>query len=53
MLNLATSQPDLGVRAKASLGEERSVVPALMALLDHSLPVLRAKGLIAILLLCR
>ena len=53
MLNLATSQPDLGVRAKASLGEERSVVPALMALLDHSLPVLRAKGLVAILLLCR
>ena len=53
MLNLVTSQPDLSVRAKSSLGEERGVVPGLMALLDHALPVLRAKGVIAILLLCR
>ena len=53
ILNLVTSHPDLSVRAKSSLGEERSVVPALMALLDHSLPVLRAKGLVAVLLLCR
>ncbi len=53
MLNLVTSQPDLSVRAKSSLSEERSVVPSLMGLLDHSLPVLRAKGIVAIILLCR
>jgi serine/threonine-protein kinase ULK4 len=43
MLNLAISQPDLSMRAKAALSEERSLVPSLMALLDHTLPVLRAK----------
>lgn len=53
MLNLALSQQDLSMRAKAALSEERSLVPGLMALLDHSVMVLRAKGIIAILLLCR
>ena len=53
MLNLALSQPDLSVRAKSALAEERSLVPSLMALLDHSLPLLRAKGVVSILLLCR
>lgn len=53
MLNMAISQPDLTMRAKAALSEERSLVPSLMALLDHSLPILRSKGVVAILLLCR
>uniref|UniRef100_A0A7S0S6G9 Protein kinase domain-containing protein n=1 Tax=Chlamydomonas leiostraca TaxID=1034604 RepID=A0A7S0S6G9_9CHLO len=53
MLNMALSQPDLTVRAKAALSEERSLVPNLMSLLDHSLPLLRSKGVVAILLLCR
>ena len=53
MLNMALSQPDLSVRAKSALGEERSLVPSLMALLDHSQPLLRAKAVVAILLLCR
>lgn len=38
---------------QAALAEERSLVPALMALLDHALPLLRAKGVVAVLLLCR
>lgn len=53
MLNLALSQPDLSMRAKAALSEERVLVPNLMALLDHSVMVLRAKGIVAVLLLCR
>lgn len=53
MLNLTISQPDLSMRAKAALSEERSLVPSLMALLDHSVLVLRAKSVVAVLLLCR
>jgi hypothetical protein len=53
MLNLAVSQPDLSMRAKAALSEDSSLVPSLMALLDHTLLVLRAKAVVAILLLCR
>lgn len=53
MLNMALGQPDLSTRAKASLSEERSLVTNLMGLLDHSLPILRAKGVVAIHLLCR
>mmetsp|Transcript_37117 Transcript_37117/g.82576 ORF Transcript_37117/g.82576 Transcript_37117/m.82576 type:complete len:1288 (+) Transcript_37117:271-4134(+) len=53
MLNMALSQPDLSVRAKAALGEERSFVSNIMGLLEHSLPLLRAKGVVTILLLCR
>lgn len=53
MLNMALSLPDLTVRAKAALSEERSLVPSLMQLLDHSVVVLRAKGLVAVLLLSR
>lgn len=53
MLNLAVSQPDLSMRAKAALSEDSGLVPSLMALLDHTLLVLRAKAVVAILLLCR
>ena len=54
MLNLTTSNPDLGARARAALGEERAtLVPSLVALLDNSSLVLRAKALVAILLLSR
>lgn len=52
MLNMALCQPDLTVRARAALSEERSLVPGLMALLDHPLPVLRAKAIVTLLLLC-
>lgn len=52
MLNMALCQPDLTVRARAALSEERSLVPGLMSLLDHPLPVLRAKALVTLLLLC-
>eukprot|EP00983_Pelagomonas_calceolata_P080747 1155283-Pelagomonas_calceolata.AAC.2 len=52
MLNMALCQPDLTVRARAALSEERSLIPALMALLDHPLPVLRAKAIVTIMLLC-
>jgi serine/threonine-protein kinase ULK4 len=53
MLNMALSLPDLTVRAKSALSEERSLIPSLMQLLDHSVLVLRAKGIIAVLLLAR
>jgi serine/threonine-protein kinase ULK4 len=53
MLNMALSLPDLTTRARAALSEERSLVPSLMALLDHTTPVLRAKGVVAVLLLSR
>eukprot|EP00798_Chlamydomonas_sp_ICE-L_P014436 gene14436-20443_t len=53
MLNMALSQSDLSVRAKSTLAEERSLVPSLMTLLDHTLPLLRAKSVVSILLLCR
>lgn len=43
----------LQVRAKSALTEERSLVPSLMAMLDHTLPSLRAKAVVALLLLCR
>jgi serine/threonine-protein kinase ULK4 len=53
MLNMALSLPDLTVRAKSALSEERSLIPSLMQLLDHSVLVLRAKAVTAILLLAR
>ena len=53
MLNMMLCQPDLSMRAKAALSEERSLVSNIMALLEHSMPLLRAKGIVAILLLCR
>ena len=52
MLNMALCQPDLTVRARAALSEERSLVPGLMTLLDHPRPVLRVKAIVTILLLC-
>lgn len=33
--------------------EEHTVVSAVMGLLDHALPLLRAKGILAVVLLCR
>jgi hypothetical protein len=54
MLNQLLSTPELLPRARAALAtEERPVVGAVMALLDHALPLLRAKGILAVVLLCR
>eukprot|EP00873_Tetraselmis_striata_P038493 jgi/Tetstr1/458757/TSEL_045142.t1 len=53
MLNLGLSSPDISGRTRSSLGEERSLVPAVVALLDNSLASLRAKGVVSLVLLSR
>jgi len=53
MLNMTLSCSDLSGRTRASLAEERGLVPAVTSLLESSLPTLRAKGLVALVLLCR
>ncbi|KAK9809997.1 hypothetical protein WJX72_003108 [[Myrmecia] bisecta] len=53
MLSLALSLPEFSVRARSALQEERGLVGSLCALLEAALPVLRAKGLLAITLLTR
>ncbi|KIY93390.1 hypothetical protein MNEG_14572 [Monoraphidium neglectum] len=54
MLNQLLSAPDNVARARAALAaDERAVVTAVMGLLDHALPLLRAKGILAVVLLCR
>lgn len=53
LLNLTLAQPDLSTRARASLAEERGLLPGLVGLLDHSLPLVRAKALVTIMLLSR
>lgn len=53
MLNLALSLPDLEPQLAGLLCQEQGLLPAVMALLDHSLPLLRAKAIISIVLLCR
>lgn len=45
--------PCLPAWLQSALAEERSLVPALLSMLDHTAPLLRAKGVVAILLLCR
>eukprot|EP00878_Enallax_costatus_P024327 GHUV01025960.1.p1 GENE.GHUV01025960.1~~GHUV01025960.1.p1 ORF type:complete len:809 (+),score=245.85 GHUV01025960.1:581-3007(+) len=53
MLNQAFSMPELHSRMVSILSEEQGLLPAVMALLDHSLPLLRAKAIVCIVLLCR
>ncbi|KAG2493011.1 hypothetical protein HYH03_008674 [Edaphochlamys debaryana] len=53
LLNLTLAQADLSTRARASLAEERGLLPGLVGLLDHALPLLRAKALVTIMLLSR
>lgn len=53
MLNQALSMPELHPRMVSILSEEKGLLPAVMALLDHSLPLLRAKAIVCIVLLCR
>eukprot|EP00198_Chlamydomonas_reinhardtii_P009635 XP_001698972.1 predicted protein [Chlamydomonas reinhardtii] len=45
--------PDLSTRARASLAEERGLLPGLIALMDHSMPLLRAKAVVTVMLLSR
>jgi hypothetical protein len=40
-------------RRAALATDDRGVVSAVMGLLDHALPLLRAKGILAVVLLCR
>ncbi|GFR42705.1 hypothetical protein Agub_g3628 [Astrephomene gubernaculifera] len=53
LLNLTLAQPDLSTRARASLAEERGLLPGLVNLMDHSLPLIRAKAVVTIMLLSR
>jgi serine/threonine-protein kinase ULK4 len=53
MLNLALSQPELSTRQRSAFTEERGLGGALLGLMDHQLPLLKAKAVIAVLLLCR
>ncbi len=53
LINLTLSQPDLSTRARASLAEERGLLPGLIALMDHSMPLLRAKAVVTVMLLSR
>ncbi len=53
MLNMALANPDLATRHRTAIQEERGLLPALAAALDHSLPLLRAKAAVSVLLLCR
>ncbi|PNW72926.1 hypothetical protein CHLRE_14g612000v5 [Chlamydomonas reinhardtii] len=53
LINLTLAQPDLSTRARASLAEERGLLPGLIALMDHSMPLLRAKAVVTVMLLSR
>eukprot|EP00873_Tetraselmis_striata_P032905 jgi/Tetstr1/453169/TSEL_040186.t1 len=53
MLNLGLSSPISRAARAPPLGEERSLVPAVVALLDNSLASLRAKGVVSLVLLSR
>ncbi|GLI65982.1 hypothetical protein VaNZ11_009669 [Volvox africanus] len=53
LLNLTLAQQDLSTRARASLAEERGLLPGLIALMDHSLPLIRAKAVVTVMLLGR
>lgn len=53
LLNLTLAQPDLSTRTRASLAEERGLLPGLMALMDHSMPLIRAKAVVTLMLLIR
>ncbi len=53
LLNLTLAQPDLSSRARTSLAEERGLMPGLLALMEHSLPLVRAKAVVTMMLLSR
>ncbi|KXZ51880.1 hypothetical protein GPECTOR_11g315 [Gonium pectorale] len=53
LLNLTLAQPDLSTRARSSLAEERGLLPGLITLMDHSLPLIRAKAVVTVMLLSR
>jgi hypothetical protein len=54
ILNLALSEPECAAALAASLqAEQGTLLAALSGLLDHSLVLLRAKGLVTFMLLCR
>lgn len=53
ILNQALSQPEAAPKLAGLLSQEQGLLPAAMGLLDHSLPLLRAKAVISIVLLCR
>lgn len=54
ILNLALSEPECAAALAPSLQTEQgALLTALSGLLDHSLVLLRAKGLVAFMLLCR
>lgn len=54
LLNLALSQPDAQQGLGPCLAEmEADLLAALSGLLDHSLPLLRTKAIITVMLLCR
>ncbi|GLC54130.1 hypothetical protein PLESTB_000827100 [Pleodorina starrii] len=53
LLNLTLSQPDLSTRARAALAEERGLLPGLIALMDHSMAIIRAKAVVTVMLLSR
>jgi serine/threonine-protein kinase ULK4 len=53
ILNQALSQPEVAPQLAGLLSQEQGLLPAAMGLLDHSLPLLRAKAVMSIVLLCR
>jgi serine/threonine-protein kinase ULK4 len=53
ILNQALSQPEVAPKLAGLLNQEQGLLPAAMGLLDHSLPLLRAKAVISTVLLCR
>jgi serine/threonine-protein kinase ULK4 len=53
ILNQALSQPESAPWLAGLLSHEQGLLPAAMGLLDHSLPLLRAKAVVSTVLLCR
>jgi serine/threonine-protein kinase ULK4 len=53
MLNQALVQPEQVPGLTAQLSRQQGLLPAVMSLLDHSLPLIRAKAIVSIMLLCR
>ena len=53
MLNLALSAQQVPSVLRGAVADERQLVAAVINLLDHSLPLLRAKAILAVVLLCR
>jgi serine/threonine-protein kinase ULK4 len=53
IFNQVLSHPETAPWLGALLAQEQGLLPAAMGLLDHSLPLLRAKAVISTVLLCR